>query len=500
MGLIRRRTDTFFYLLFLCLLFGLMLTAFNVYELSSMKNAESGNGKVVDNQKYLAWIHADHLNSGYLNHLIDVLDRVGYTYTTNGDGDWDLLWSHNYPFTDLAITQLQKLKSYQKVNHFPGSGFITNKASLVSTHIPAIPLAFQIPKDKNAFLEEAKTHPEKLWVVKSNGHRGIAVKHPNEIELDVTESNSFIQEFIKNPLLINGRMFDIGVYTVMTSVNPLRVYIFTADVLIRFCTKDYHPFDANDLKKYVVGDDYTPPREIPGFKEIYLKGKFSRLETLRLYLRKQGEDDTKMWNSIKNTISEVYQLKENNFIAASAGFRSSRNFFEMVRFDFILDDNLKAWLLEVNMSPNLSSAAHNHNKLMYEKVIFNLLTLTGVSHFTRKPTKDSSSEEFEMRVSDDDIQVNAVCASEKCLKSCYSEECELCNSCLEKDEREFLKMAYLEHLHRRTYRRVYPPPMTQETARALSKDMTSLKTLSRPNHVMRTWFIHKCLHDATWCS
>lgn len=54
------------------------------------------------------------INSGYLNHVIDVLDRVGYTYTTNGDGDWDLLWSHNYPFTDLA-TQLQKLKPYQKV-------------------------------------------------------------------------------------------------------------------------------------------------------------------------------------------------------------------------------------------------------------------------------------------------------------------------------------------------------------------------------------------------
>ena len=30
------------------------------------------------------------------------------------------------------------------------------------------------------------------------------------------------------------RMFDIGVYTVLTSVNPLRVYIFTADVLIRY--------------------------------------------------------------------------------------------------------------------------------------------------------------------------------------------------------------------------------------------------------------------------
>ena len=37
--------------------------------------------------------------------------------------------------------------------------------------------------------------------------------------------------------------------------------------------------------------------------------------------------------------------------------------------------------------------------------------------------------------------------------------CELCNPCLENNEREFLKMAYMEHVHRGAYRRVYPPPM-----------------------------------------
>ena len=31
---------------------------------------------------------------------------------------------------------------------------------------------------------------------------------------------------------------------------------------LRFCTEDYYPFDAKNLKKYVVGDDYTPPREV----------------------------------------------------------------------------------------------------------------------------------------------------------------------------------------------------------------------------------------------
>ncbi|XP_046848179.1 probable tubulin polyglutamylase ttll-15 [Xenia sp. Carnegie-2017] len=494
MWLLRRRKDAFSYFLILCLLFGLILTAINLHQLTEER--ERTTQEEIKREKYVAWIYADQIETGYLDHVIDIMHQMGYVYSTTQVDDWGLLWSHNYPFIDLEH-QMKNLKPYQMVNHFAGSGYITNKASLVQIPLPTIPLAFQIPKDKVAFIKETRKHPEKLWVVKSNSHRGISLKKPNEIELDVTKSNSFVQQFISNPLLINNRMFDIGVYAVMTSVNPLRAYIFTADVLIRFCTKDYHPFDSKDLKKYVVGDDYTPPREIPDFKDIYLKGRFSRLQTLRLYLRKQGKDDTKMWNSIIRTISEVYRLKEPNFIAATSKYKSTRNFFELVRFDFVLDDELKAWLLEVNMSPNLSSAAHSHNKLMYEKVIFNLFTLTGVGGFTRKKTRTAT--DLEIDVSDEDIQVNPICVSDKCLISC-SIECELCHTCLDVDEAEFLKKAYLEHVHKRAYKRVYPASMTLDTAKMLAKDITSLKNLSKANRLMHTWYANKCLQDTSWCS
>lgn len=46
------------------------------------------------------------------------------------------------------------LSVFCQVNHFSGSGYITNKASLVQIPLPTIPLAFQIPKDKVAFIEE----------------------------------------------------------------------------------------------------------------------------------------------------------------------------------------------------------------------------------------------------------------------------------------------------------------------------------------------------------
>lgn len=59
-------------------------------------------------------------------------------------------------------------------------------------------------------------------------------------------------------------------------------------------------------------------------------------------------------------------------------YRYKRNFFEMMRFDLIVDDNLRVYLMEANMSPNLSSAHFLQNTLLYEQVLFNLMNLVGV--------------------------------------------------------------------------------------------------------------------------
>ena len=39
------------------------------------------------------------------------------------------------------------------------------------------------------------------------------------------------------------------------------------------------------------------------------------------------------------------------------------------------------------------------------------------------------------------------------------QSCRLCYTCLQQEEREFLKTAYYEHHHKGAFRRVYPPPM-----------------------------------------
>jgi len=89
----------------------------------------------------------------------------------------------------------------------------------------------------------------------------------NELKLD--DEGSFIQEFVDDPLLIDGYKFDIGVYTFITSVDPLRIYVFEGDVLLRFCPEPYYPFDSGNRDKYVVHDDYRPTWKVPTLAKIY---------------------------------------------------------------------------------------------------------------------------------------------------------------------------------------------------------------------------------------
>ncbi|PIO74187.1 hypothetical protein TELCIR_03805 [Teladorsagia circumcincta] len=178
------------------------------------------------------------------------------------------------------------------------------KVWLATSHpLKGIPQSFKLPKQKKELLTYARHHPHVMWVQKDNSHRNIQVQELKTMNLD--KENTFVQEFVSNPLLIDNRKFDIGVYTVITSISPLRVYVYEGDSLLRFCAEDYLPFDSSRLDKYVVGDDYTPIWEIPSLKLLFSEQKLGWRASFDVYMKSRGMNPVKIWNQIYIIIAEV---------------------------------------------------------------------------------------------------------------------------------------------------------------------------------------------------
>lgn len=160
-----------------------------------------------------------------------------------------------------------------------------------------------------------------------------------------------MQEFISNPYLIDGHAFDFGVYILITSIDPLRVYKWSDEILFRFCSEPYYPFDSKIIEKYVT-QNHKPYWEIPSLAEHTKSYNFSAKEALNFCLKQDSRDVKAFWSQMDIAISTIILAKSTQIARHVDLFRKShpdlkRGFFELVRFDFIVDNEMNLHLMEV---------------------------------------------------------------------------------------------------------------------------------------------------------
>jgi hypothetical protein len=61
------------------------------------------------------------------------------------------------------------------------------------------------------------------------------LSHSGESSSSSSSSSWVVQEYVGNPFLIDGKKFDLRLYVLVTSVDPLRIYLFD-EGLARFAT------------------------------------------------------------------------------------------------------------------------------------------------------------------------------------------------------------------------------------------------------------------------
>jgi hypothetical protein len=133
--------------------------------------------------------------------------------------------------------------------------------------------------------------------------RGISIV--DDLRDVVIDDTSVIQRYITNPLLINGHKFDLRIYVLITSFEPLRIYVFQ-EGLARFASELYSS-KINKDNKYMHLTNYAINKKNENFvsnensEQDDVGYKWS-LGAFCLHLERAGIDMDLMWSRIYDVI------------------------------------------------------------------------------------------------------------------------------------------------------------------------------------------------------
>jgi tubulin polyglutamylase TTLL6/13 len=119
-----------------------------------------------------------------------------------------------------------------------------------------------------------------------------------------------VQEYLSHPYLIDGLKFDMRIYVLIFSCEPLKIFLHK-EGLVRFATQPYVPIDLNSNRDqmqnmFVHLTNYALNKDNGDFKmpqNVNDNTSHKRsISSLFKTLKSQGKDVDKMWAEIKDLI------------------------------------------------------------------------------------------------------------------------------------------------------------------------------------------------------
>jgi hypothetical protein len=226
----------------------------------------------------------------------------------------DLVWVGQNPDTIRSNENLEKLSNKTRVNRFDGMASLCNKDACamylkrMKTHFPEyyshVPQTFVLPNEREEFNTHFDKH--KTYIVKptvgSEGN-GIYLMQKKK-DLRREQKECVIQEYIANPMLMEGFKFDLRLYVLVCSVDPLRVYL-CREGLVRLATVPYQkPTQQNVAHSYMHLTNATLNKHNTDAYEHGGEGGSKRqLSALFGLLLERGFDPKEVWASIHQLVA-----------------------------------------------------------------------------------------------------------------------------------------------------------------------------------------------------
>ncbi|QIT56082.1 tubulin--tyrosine ligase family protein [Aquisalimonas sp. 2447] len=299
--------------------------------------------------------------------FLEALDRALWT---EGDADdWDTCWYTGMP-DKSAFRQLDATRT---INHIPGNNGLTIKSNLYRTlaemheriaaqeghdseaarRLRFFPKVYSMPTEYHALQEAARDNPAAHWILKpKNAARGKGISVLEDVALAPLDNASMVQAYVGNPHTMWGHKYVLRLYAVITSVVPLRVYLYE-EGSAKLASAPYDPEHFDNVYAHLTNPDVNATNT-----ESESPVVFRSLASYRQWLRDDGHDDEKLFARLRDMVAltaiGVRERMRNRLAEIDA---DTSGCYELLGFDCLVDADLNPWILECNLSPSLEVCA-----------------------------------------------------------------------------------------------------------------------------------------------
>uniref|UniRef100_A0AC34RJ43 Uncharacterized protein n=1 Tax=Panagrolaimus sp. JU765 TaxID=591449 RepID=A0AC34RJ43_9BILA len=258
----------------------------------------------------------------------------------------------------------------QKVNHYPGSfhlgrkdkiwGHIKQYIRRFGPEFDLMPRTFIMLEDLQDLADYLEDDDHAVIIKPPASARGSGISIISDSDdipdLDLTQSKFrfwIAQKYITNPLLIDGKKFDLRIYAYVPSLDPLTIY-FYSDGLVRFAALPYDNDSLSNLNVHLtnysinrfahrdgISQDDVDKWSLQEFWEFLAENDYDP----EIFKKRITEIVVKTIVCCESHIREFMERNDTDMALCH----------ELFGFDILVDDQMDFHLLEVNISPSLQA-------------------------------------------------------------------------------------------------------------------------------------------------
>ncbi|CAI5782869.1 inactive polyglycylase TTLL10 [Podarcis lilfordi] len=287
------------------------------------------------------------------------------TYFNFREGEQLLYQISNNKILTTKIGLLMNLREYERVMKK------ISRTTKVLRMEDFFPETFRLDtKDEREIFFEIYEEPQ-IWICKptsSNQGRGIfLLKNQSEVNslqaklLSIEEDPMYkklpykippariVQRYIDKPLLLEGKKFDVRSYLLIACTCPFM--LFFGHGYVRLTCLNYDP-KSEDLTSHLT-NQYVQKKS-PMYSHVKEETVW-RMERFNNYVNERfrhikGLPKDWVFNGFTKRMKEIMLQC---FLAVKSKLECKMGYFDLIGCDFLIDEDFKVWLLEMNANPAL---------------------------------------------------------------------------------------------------------------------------------------------------